>query len=482
MSSGRTKIICTIGPASSSLEMLLQLARAGMNVARLNFSHGSHEYHLETMENIRRARDELGKNIGMLQDLSGPKIRTGDLPEEGVQLDPGGVLRLVPGDEFTTDGDVPIIPITYSRILSDIPEGAKIMLDDGLLELRAERRTPDYLECSVVTPGLLLSHKGVNFPDCTLSGSAPTRKDLDDLAFGIEHGVDFVALSFVQTADDLTVLRREIERHGADVGIIAKLETGTALKNLDAIMELSDGVMVARGDLGIETELTMVPVYQKQITAEANRRGVFSIIATQMLDSMIRNPLPTRAEVTDVANAVQDGADAIMLSGETAVGKHPVGSVRIMRQVADHVEENIGITRGRSRDDRARSHMGGEEAVARSVCSSAESLQASLIVAHTLSGQTARLMSRSRPSTPIVALTPSERTLHRLSIAWGVESLLIPGHEEDLMEAICRGDRELLKAGLAQQGDMVIVSAGVPAGKSGGTNMMKIHRVGEAGT
>jgi pyruvate kinase len=333
----------------------------------------------------------------------------------------------------------------------------------------------------VVTSGVLLSHKGVNFPDCTLSGSAPTKKDLEDLAFGLENGVDFVALSFVQTPDDITVLRREIERLGGEVGVIAKLERGTALQNLDAILGISDGVMVARGDLGIEMDLTMVPIYQKQITAEANGKSAFSIIATQMLDSMMRNPLPTRAEVTDVANAIHDGADAIMLSGETAVGKHPIEAVRTMREIANHVEENIGAGRGWRREERARSYAGGEDAIARSVCTSAEKLGASLIVAHTLSGETARLMSRSRPSTQIVALTPSERTHHRLSIAWGVESLLVPGREDDFIETVCRGDRELVRSGLAAPGDLVIVSAGVPAGESGGTNMMKVHRVGEIG-
>jgi pyruvate kinase len=304
-------------------------------------------------------------------------------------------------------------------------------------------------------------------------------KDLEDLKFGLEMGVDFVALSFVQSREDVVVLKREIEMQKADVPVITKLERETALHDLDGILSASDGVMVARGDLGIEAELTEIPIYQKKITQEANRRGIVAIIATQMLDSMIRNPLPTRAEVSDVANAIHDGADAIMLSGESAVGKYPVQAVKIMRKIADNIEEDIGVHRGWVREERKQRYESVDEAVALSVCTSAEKLDAALIIAHTISGQTARLISRNRPATPIVAVTPSESTYSRLSLVWGVEAVLMPGIEERFIDTVIKGDRVLVDKGLAKKGDLVIISAGIPAGKTGGTNMMKAHIVGE---
>ncbi len=475
----KTKIICTIGPASSSVDTLRELVQAGMDIARLNFSHGNYDVHLGTIEKIRRIREETGRNIGILQDLSGPKIRTGNLPESGIELPTDSQVHLKPGHEFSNDRVPPLVPVSYPSLLEDIGEGTRILLDDGLLELRVEKRASDRLECRVVNGGLLLAHKGVNFPGCTLSSRAPTQKDLEDLRFGLENGVDFVALSFVQNREDVEALRREIERRNGNVGVIAKLERKMALDNLDEILSVSDGVMVARGDLAIEAELTEIPIHQKKITHEANRRGVIAIIATQMLDSMIRNPLPTRAEVTDVANAIHDGADAIMLSGESAIGKYPVQAVKIMRRIADNIEEDIGVHRGWGHEERRLRYELVDMAVARSVCTSAEKLNASLIVAHTISGQTARLISQNRPSTPIVAVTPNESTFHQLSLVWGVEAVLMPGFDESFIEAVERGDRELVRRGMAKEGDLVIISAGIPPGKSGGTNVMKAHRVGE---
>ncbi len=422
--SDKTKIICTIGPSTSSVEVLKKLVEAGMNVARLNFSHGSHEEHARTIEKIKRIREETGCNIGILQDLSGPKIRTGNLPEEGVTLEDDSLVRLAPGSEFDAAASPLCVPVVYPKLLEDIKAKTRILLDDGLLELTVTKAVSDHLECRVVHGGTLLSHKGVNFPGCVISQRAPTAKDLKDLAFGLDHGVDFVALSFVQTADDIVVLRKEIEKRKGKVSVIAKLETATSIQNLASILDVCDGVMVARGDLGIETELTMLPINQKLIIGEANNKGIIVIVATQMLDSMIRNPLPTRAEVTDVANAIHDGADAIMLSGETASGKYPLEAVGVMRQVARNVEANIGATRRWLKDQRQRTYPSGEMAVAHSVCSSAEKLNAVLIVAHTLSGQTARLISQVRPSTRLVAITPVGSTYHQLSLAWGVESIL----------------------------------------------------------
>ena len=477
--SDKTKIICTIGPSSWSVEILHRLADAGMNVARLNFSHGSHEQHARTIEKIKQIRKETGHNIGILQDLSGPKIRTGNLPEEGVVLEDDSLVRLVPGREFDTAASPLCIPVEYPNLLADIKENTRILLDDGLLELTAAKTASDHLECRVVHGGTLLSHKGVNFPGCVISQRAPTAKDLQDLAFGLDQGVDFVALSFVQTSDDIANLRGEIEKRKANVSVIAKLETATSVQNLDGIIDMCDGVMVARGDLGIETELTMLPINQKLIISKANSKGIIVIVATQMLDSMIRNPLPTRAEVTDVANAIHDGADAIMLSGETASGKYPLEAVTIMRQVARNVETNISLTGRWMHDQRQRTYPSGEMAIAHSVCTSAEKLNAVLIAAHTLSGQTARLISQVRPTTRIVAITPVESTHHQLSLAWGVESIYAHGMETDFLKSIARADDILIDAGFVKKDDLVIVSTGIPASIAGGTNLMKIHRIGE---
>lgn len=477
--SNKTKIICTIGPASSSIETLRELVRAGMDVARLNFSHGNYEVHRNTIEKIRKIREETGKNIGILQDLSGPKIRTGNLPESGIELPTDSEVHLEPGEQFSAGRVPPLVPVSYPSLLKDIEEGTRILLDDGLLEFCVEKRLPDRLECRVVNGGLLLAHKGVNFPRCTLSTRAPTQKDLEDLKFGIENEVDFVALSFVQSKEDVETLRREIEKLKGNVSVIAKLEREAALDNLDEILSVCDGVMVARGDLAIETELTEIPIHQKKITHEANRAGIIAIIATQMLDSMIRNPLPTRAEVTDVANAIHDGADSIMLSGETAIGKYPVQAVRIMRKIADNIEKDIGVHRGWGHEERRQKYGSVDMAVARSVCTSAEKLDASLIVAHTISGQTARLISQTRPSTPIVAVTPVESTFHQLSMVWGVEAVLMRGFDESFINTVIKGDRILAERKLAKEGDLVIISAGIPSGTTGGTNLMKAHIVGE---
>ena len=477
--SNKTKIICTIGPASSPVETLRELVQAGMDVARLNFSHGTYEVHRKTIEKIRMIREETGKNIGILQDLSGPKIRTGNLPESGVELPTDSEVHLEPGEEFSSGRVPPVVPVSYPSLLEDIEEGTRILLDDGLLEFCVEKRVSDRLECRVVNGGLLLAHKGVNFPKCTLSTRAPTQKDLEDLKFGIENGVDFVALSFVQSKEDVQTLRQEIEKLKGNVSVITKLERETALQNLDEILSISDGVMVARGDLGIEAELTEIPIHQKRVTHEANRGGIIAIIATQMLDSMIRNPLPTRAEVTDVANAIHDGADSIMLSGETAVGKYPVQAVSIMRKIADNIEKDIGVHRGWGREERQQRYESVGMAVARAVCSSAEKLEACLIVAHTISGRTARQISQNRPSTPIVAVTPVESTFHQLSMVWGVEAVLMHGLDENFLDTVIRGDRILAERNLAKEGDLVIISAGIPSGTTGGTNLMKAHIVGE---
>jgi len=473
----KTKIVCTIGPASSSPQVLRALAEAGMNVARINFSHGTHDSNTKIINTIKELREETGKNLGILQDLGGPKIRVGRLPEEGVALPEGDTIRLRSETEQRDCKEGEPIPINYPALLQDVPESARVLLDDGLLELKVESHRGGCLQCRVLHGGRLYSHKGVNFPDLVLSLGAPTEKDLEDLRLGLTQGVDFVALSFVQTAADIEAVREIAEKSKRAPGIIAKLERGAALQNLDSIIAVSDGIMVARGDLGIEADISMIPVYQKTAIRKANLVGVPVITATQMLDSMIRNPLPTRAEVTDVANAVYDGSDAVMLSGETAVGAYPVQSVRMMRRVADHVEENLGLDRGWVRAEEQDSVYSTQLAVAHSVCQTAERLGARCIVAQTISGTTARLISMYRPRTPILALTPEESTFHQLSLVWGVESLLIPKFEKDFLKTTAAGDKTLIEGGYAKKGDLVVVSAGIPAVKSGGTNVMKLHTV-----
>jgi len=473
----KTKIVCTIGPASSSPEVLRALAEAGMNVARINFSHGTHDSNGKIIKMIKDLRAKTGKNLGILQDLGGPKIRVGQLPQEGVALPEGDTIRLRSDKEHRAYEEGEPIPVNYPALLQDVPESSRVLLDDGLLELKVERHRGGCLECRVLHGGRLYSHKGVNFPDLILSLGAPTEKDLEDLRFGLAQGVDFVALSFVQTAADLEAVREAVEASKSAPGVIAKLERASALQNLDSIIAASDGIMVARGDLGIEADISMIPVYQKTAIRKANLIGVPVITATQMLDSMIRNPLPTRAEVTDVANAIYDGSDAIMLSGETAVGAYPVDSVRMMRRIADHVEENLGLDRGWVRAEEQQNVYSTQLAVAHSVCQTAERLNARCIVAQTISGTTARLISMYRPCTPILALTPVEATFHRLSLVWGIEALLIPKFEKDFLRTTAAGDRILIGRGYARKGDLMVISAGIPAAKSGGTNVMKLHTV-----
>lgn len=471
----KTKIVCTLGPASSAAEVLGALAREGMDVARINFSHGTPAVNRELIRAVKKLRNETGRNIGILQDLSGPKIRIGELPGEGVSLTEDSLLRLAASGSYRTEEGLPTIPVSYPRLLRDVPEGARILLDDGLLELCAERRTEKGLDCRVVHGGRLTSHKGVNFPELILSEHAPTGKDLQDLQIGLEEGVDFVALSFVQTAEDVERLSEAIRGRRSAIPVIAKLERAAALRHLEKILEASDAVMVARGDLGIEADLSMIPVYQKQILRQANRHGRPAITATQMLDSMIHNPLPTRAEVTDVANAIYDGSDAIMLSGETAVGAYPVEALRMMRRIADRIEENLGLDRGWLSEQKESSTCSAEEAVAGSVCQTAELLSARLIVAQTISGRTARLIARHRPRTPLLAVTPVESTWRALSLVWGVHAVFLPRFDRDFLSTTAEVQKLVVERGYARPGELMVVSAGIPTGSAGGTNVMKVE-------
>ena len=473
----KVKIVCTIGPSCSDYNVLRALVDAGMNVARLNFSHGSHETHAQVVSHLKSIREETGKNIGILQDLSGPKIRVGVFPDGRINLQNDSLLRLVSSGSHELKDGIHTIPVSYENLVKDAQEGGTILLDDGYITLRVEKKEEEALLCRVVDGGILKNRKGVNFPGLVLSGELPTKKDIEDLRFGVEQGVDFVALSFVQKKDDIIRLREEMEKAGGDAAIIAKIERDTALRELDGIVKASDGIMVARGDLGIECDLSMIPIYQKMIVRLCNLNAKPVITATQMLESMISNSLPTRAEVTDVANAIYDGSDAIMLSAETAVGAHPVQTVRMMRRIAGNVEKNLWLDRGWVRDERPDFTNDPELAIAESICTSAGELDAKYIIANTMSGKTAHLVSMFRPRTPILALTPEKRTYYRLSLVWGVDAVHASELKTDFLDMIEK-DQELLKEkGFVEKGDLVVVSAGIPHSRPGQTNIMKLHRI-----
>ena len=476
-----TKIICTIGPASSDPAVMKRMIDAGMNVARINFSHGGYDEHREKIDALKRLRADMNVNLGILQDLSGPKIRVGVLPGDAIELPDGSEVILKSKGQFEFLEDTPKIPVSYPRLADDVKAGERILLDDGMLEMQVVGISGDCVQCKVVRGGTLKTHKGVNFPGIKLSMGAPTDKDMEDLRFGIENEVDFVALSFVQSAEDIEKLKAEIKRRSGQQKVIAKLERETAIHNLDSIADAADGVMVARGDLGIEADIAMVPVYQKQIVEKCIEAGKPVIVATQMLESMIGSPMPTRAESNDVATAIFDKSDGIMLSGETAVGKYPVETVRMMQRIAQNAESKMSgfVQRRWQRADDLRAET--ERALANAVCRTAEALHAKAIITQTITGDTAQLISMYRPSVPIIAATPIEQTFFQMSLIWGVRAFLVPGLEDVFMKSVQRNDLVLIKEGALKKGDLVVITAGIPAGKAGGSNVMKLHIVGEEG-
>ena len=471
----RTKIVCTIGPATRSPENLRLLVEAGMNVARLNFSHGSHQQHAEVIGHLRTIARELNTPLALLQDLSGPKVRVGAIAGEGVLLRPGAEITLtlddVPGDEHQVNLPVP-------EIFEAVRAGTHLMLDDGLLELRVKSKRAGALVCEVVVGGLLTSNKGVNVPGVSLPIAAVTDKDLDDLRFGIVQKVDYVAASFVRTASDIAVLRGVCEAARAKIPLIAKIEKHEAVQNIDAIMEAVDGIMVARGDLGVEVPIDEVPVIQKMLIRKANRAGKPVITATQMLDSMIRNPRPTRAEVSDVANAIFDGTDAIMLSGETAVGLYPFDTVRMMAKIATHTEESLdygSILDEKTRLDTGQSITG---AVGQATCDIAHDLGCAAILTASATGRTARVVSRYRPRAPIICATNLPETYQRLALVWGVHPVIVEmaDDSDSMMQASIDAAEQ---TGLVKNDDVVVLTGGVPVGRPGSTNFIKIHRIGQ---
>jgi pyruvate kinase len=465
----RTKIIATIGPASSSPATIAKLIRAGMDAARLNFSHGDRSDHILRLKLIRQEAVKAGRHIAIIQDLQGPKLRVGNIEDEAVPIKHGNTIVLTTKKVLGTSE---LVSVTYPRLTKDLKTGDTILLDDGRLELRVVRKNAHTLTCKVIRGGMLRSHKGVNLPGAFLSLPSLSKKDREDLTFGVKQGVDYVALSFVRTANDIHQTRSFIHSLGANIPIIAKIEKPEAIQNLDAIIHAADGVMVARGDLGVEMSPEKVPLLQKKIIDACNAIEKPVITATQMLESMIENPQPTRAEASDVANAILDGTDCVMLSGETAVGKYPVQTVEFMTKIAIQAETSVLRRRPNA------NLSGPDESVAHAACRAAEEQQAKAIVTFTQSGSTALLVSKHRPGMSIIAPTPFERVARKMSLYWGVTPVILRTKltTDDMISSV---ERIMLIEKLARHHDLIVITAGVPIGVAGSTNMMKMHRVGE---
>lgn len=469
----KTKIIATIGPASGSAEVIEGIIKAGANVLRLNLSHGTREGHAEVISAIREVSDRLERPVAILLDLQGPKIRVGRLKRPSIELKAGQAINI---SAAVPDGDENTISTTYKDLYRDVKAGDRILMDDGLLEVRVVKVEGEVIRCVVVYGGVLKERKGMNLPGVAVSAPCVSEKDAEDLEFGITQGVDYVALSFVRKASEISGLKERIKARGADIPVIAKIEKAEAIENLDSILEESDGIMIARGDLGVELSTEEIPVLQKKLISRANEAGKIVITATQMLESMIENPRPTRAEASDVANAVFDGTDALMLSGETAVGKYPVKAVEIMVRVA--LEAEVAALAQKHLLRRRQGPMGSfAQAVAFAASAASVEVNPRAIVVFTETGETARLLSKLRPATPIVAFTNNPLTWRRLSLLWGVVPyIVIFGEHTD--EMICRGEAALLDHGLADFGDTIVVVSGTKVGMRGATNMMKIDWIG----
>jgi pyruvate kinase len=469
----RTKIVATIGPVSDSPDTLRKMLLAGMNVARLNFSHGRYEEHAERIERLQSVAKELDLPLMLLQDLQGPKIRVGDLPAEGMLLTAGGPLTLVPSDEYK--GQPNTVGIDYPYVAEEAKPGTQVLLDDGLLELRVDRIDGMVVQCSIVRGGLLTSHKGVNFPTLNLRLPSMTEKDERDLDFGIEQGVDMISLSFVRQPEDIQTLKALLKEKGALLPVLAKLEKPQAITNLEAIVDECDAIMVARGDLGVEMSPEKVPLIQKQIVRLCNQKGIPVITATQMLDSMIRNPRPTRAEASDVANAIMDGTDAVMLSGESAVGDYPVESVKMLARIATEVEPATNFV------NYPPNHTGDADAISEALHALDDTLDLQCIVALTETGYTAKLASAERPKAPIVAYTPHPKIYRRLSLNWGVRPVLMESSPATLEELLPQMEADLIQRSFAAPGDKVLIMGGIPFGVTGSTNFLKIQTLAPRG-
>ncbi|PMC82383.1 pyruvate kinase [Anaerococcus hydrogenalis] len=472
----KTKIVCTIGPASESPEVLEQLVKNGMNVARLNFSHGSHEEHLEKIKTIKKLRRKLNVPLGLMLDTKGPEIRIGRFEEKEYFLKPDDIFTITTRDII---GNKDIVSVSYSGLPNDVEKGSIISVDDGLIQLEVmEIKDGTEIVCRVQNNGVISNNKGVNLPGRVTNLPAITPKDVDDIKFGIENGIDMIAASFIRKKEDIYDIRKVLEDHGGeDILILSKIESQEGVDNIDEIIEASDGIMVARGDLGVEIRTELIPLVQKEVIRKCNKAAKPVITATQMLDSMQRNPRPTRAETTDVANAIIDGTDCVMLSGETAAGKYPVEAVKTMRDIcittelSDDFEENIY----QAEIDRK---ITTTNAISKSTCTIASQLNAKAIITCTASGNTAKAVSKFRPKTNIIACTIDEKVARRLSVSWGVYPVIVEkAHETD--ELIERAIVGALKENYVQEGDITVLTAGIPLGVSGTSNLIKVHVIGD---
>jgi pyruvate kinase len=468
----RTKIIATIGPASADPAVLARMVRGGMDVARLNFSHGSRTDHTRAIRTVRHAAQRVGKHVGLLLDLQGPRLRVGEFE--------GGSVRVSTGAEVIVTntravGTPSRIPVVYSGLMRDISVGDRVLIDDGKVILRVIHKGRTGLRCRVVAGGALSDHKGVNFPGVRLSAPSMTLKDRRDLAFGLEMGVDYVALSFVRRALDISRLRSRLRRAQPPPMLIAKIERREAIENLESILDVADGVMVARGDLGVEYPAERVPILQKRIIERANAREVLVITATQMLETMVTSPSPTRAEASDVANAIFDGTDAVMLSAETAVGRYPDKAVQTMARIASESDEFAATKRTPRRSD-GTALVSPTHALAHTAYQAAREIRARALVIFTHTGYSARLVSKSRPQSPVLALTPLRSTCRRLALAWGVLPVQVP-HWRTAERMVETGLGLLIRKKMLRRGDWVVAIAGTTT-RSGGTNMLRILQQG----
>lgn len=471
----KTKIICTIGPASEDPSIIEQLINNGMNAARLNFSHGDYAEHGKRIATIKKIREKLNKPVAIILDTKGPEIRTGCFRDGKVKLEEGQKFTITTRDVM---GDSTICSVSYAGLPGDLKPGDTILVDDGLIGFRVDSIEGTDIHCTVLNSGTVGNHKGVNVPGVPISLPSLADKDVNDILFGIESGIDIIAASFIRKPDDVIAIRRILEEKGADdILIISKIESREGVENIDGIIKFSDGIMVARGDLGVEIPAEEVPLAQKTIIKKCNIAGKPVITATQMLDSMIRNPRPTRAEASDVANAIFDGTDCIMLSGETANGSYPVESLRTMARIAERIE--YALDYGAMLESRKLINASiVPDAISYAACTTAAELGVSAIITATMTGGTARRVSKYRPSQPIIAVTPYEGVARKLSIVWGVYPILTD-KMESADDVIVESVNKALKSGFVKKGDQVVIAAGIPVGFRGTTNMIKVHTVGD---
>lgn len=470
----KTKIVCTLGPATDSPEVLRQLMLEGMDVARFNFSHGDHSEQEKRLEQVKKLREELGLPVATLLDTKGPEIRLGKLQGGKALLEEGQTFVLTTQEKL---GDGQCVSISYKELIQDVQPGGRILIDDGLIELSIREIHDTEIVCTVVNGGVISDRKGVNVPDVELSMPYISQRDYEDIIFGIEHDFDFIAASFVRCADDILKLRQILEEKGChSINIISKIENMQGVDNIDEIIRVSDGIMVARGDMGVEIPLEEVPVLQKMIIKKVYNAGKQVITATQMLDSMMKHPRPTRAEATDVANAIYDGTSAIMLSGETAAGMYPVEAVRTMVRIAARTEQNIDYT-AQFKQRQSMSNPDITNAISHATCTTAADLNAAAIITVTQSGQTARMVSKYRPSCPIIGCSTSDKVCRQLNLSWGVTPIVLE-RKENTDELFEHAVDAAEKQGLIHMGDITVITAGVPLGVSGTTNMVKVHVAG----